>query len=171
MIYEGAGTILIAILFILVMREKPAKPPSRMAETVGQEVKLGMWKDAALLMKNKNFIFLLVSYSIIYSVINSMMDAISPIFHKYYDNESFISTIAIIQILTSVVTELLSGFWLDKTKRYLCTLRTTVIASTLVTCILVFIVPTGNYALCTIGMGISGLAIGPIMPVGFDFGV
>lgn len=93
---EGAATILIAIVFILVMKEKPAKPPSRIAETVGQEIRLGMWRDVAHLIKNRNFMCLLVSYSIIYSVINSMMDAISPIFHTYYDNESFISTIAII---------------------------------------------------------------------------
>jgi Na+/melibiose symporter-like transporter len=171
MISEGAATILIAILFIIVMREKPARPPSRIAETVGQEMRLGMWKDVAHLLKNRNFMCLLVSYSIVYSVINSMMDAISPIFHNYYDNESFISTIAIIQILTSVVTELLSGFWLDKTKRYLCTLRTTVIASTVVIGMLIFIVPSGNYALCAFGIGISGFAIGPIMPVGFDFGI
>lgn len=70
-----------------------------------------------------------------------------------------------------MVTELLSGFWLDKTKRYLCTLRTTVIASTIVTGMLIFIVPSGNYALCAIGIGCAGFAIGPIMPVGFDFGI
>ena len=40
--------------------------------------------------------YLLIVYSIIYAVINSMMDAISPLFHRYYDREDFISTIAII---------------------------------------------------------------------------
>jgi MFS family permease len=69
------------------------------------------------------------------------------------------------------VTELLSGFWLDKTHRYLCTLRTTVLASTVITGGLIFIVPKGNYVLCAIAISCSGFAIGPIMPVGFDFGV
>ena len=84
---------------------------------------------------------LLVVYSILYSVINSMMDAISPVFHSYYDEESFISTIAIIQIVSSVFTELLTGFYLDKTKRYLCTLRTTVLASTIVSLMLIWVIP------------------------------
>ena len=96
MISEGSLTILIAILFIIIMREKPAKPPSKIAESSGKEKNIGMWKDVSLLFKNRNFMCLLVSYSIIYSVINSMMDSISPLFHSYYDNESFISTIAII---------------------------------------------------------------------------
>ena len=76
-------------------------------------MKLGMWKDVSQLLKNRNFVYLLLVYSIIYSVINSMMDAISPLFHRYYDREDFISTIAIIQIVTSMVTELSTGPWLD----------------------------------------------------------
>jgi len=171
MIYEGTATIVIALLYICIIREKPEKPPSKAAELGEQEVKLGMWKDVAMLFKNINFVCLMSSYSIIYSVINSMMDSISPLFHGYYDDERFISTIAIIQIVTSLITELASGFWLDKTKRYLCTLRTTVVASTIVTIALIFIVPLGNYGLCAIVISISGLAIGPIMPVGYDFGV
>jgi len=112
-----------------------------------------------------------MAYSIIYSVINSMMDSISPLFYGYYNDESFISLIAIIQILTSLVTEIAAGFWLDKTKRYLCTLRTTVIASTIVTTALIFIVPIGNYLFCAVAISFCGFAIGPIMPVGYDFGV
>ena len=171
MISEGTATIIIALLYICIMREKPDKPPSKAAELGEQEVKLGMWKDVTLLFKNRNFVCLMISYSIVYSVINSMMDSISPLFHGYYDDERFISTIAIIQILTSLVTELAAGFWLDKTKRYLCTLRTTVIASTLVTVALIFVIPIGNYVFCAIAIAICGLAIGPIMPVGYDFGV
>ena len=141
MISEGALTIIIAIAFMLVMKEKPLHPPSKIAETQTAEMTLGMWKDVGILLRNCNFMSVLVVYSILYSVINSMMDAISPIFHSYYDNESFISTIAIIQILTSVVTELLTGFYLDRTKRYLCTLRTTVITSTFIAFMLIWVVP------------------------------
>lgn len=113
----------------------------------------------------------LIVYSCLYSVINSMMDAISPIFHNYYDNEGFISMIAIIQIITSVVTELITGFYLDRTKRYLCTLRTTVFASTIIAFTLIWVIPYGNPILCAIFIGMSGLAIGPIFPVGFDFSI
>lgn len=93
---EGVLTIAIAVLFIIVMKEKPALPPSKLAEHAESEITLGVWKDVSLLMNNRNFMYLLIVYSIIYSVINSMMDAISPLFHRYYDREDFISTIAII---------------------------------------------------------------------------
>lgn len=164
-------TILIALIFMVVMREKPLHPPSKIADTQKAEMTMGMWKDVGILLRNCNFMSVLVVYSILYSVINSMMDAISPIFHTYYDNESFISTIAIIQILTSVVTELLTGFYLDKTKRYLCTLRTTVITSTIIAFGLIWAVPYGNPYLCACAIALSGLAIGPIFPVGFDFSI
>lgn len=164
-------TILIALIFMVVMREKPLHPPSKIADTQKAEMTMGMWKDVGILLRNCNFMSVLVVYSILYSVINSMMDAISPIFHTYYDNESFISTIAIIQILTSVVTELLTGFYLDKTKRYLCTLRTTVITSTIIAFGLIWAVPYGNPYLCACAIALSGLAVGPIFPVGFDFSI
>ena len=39
---------------------------------------------------------LLIVYSVLYSIINSLMDAISPIFHPYYDSESLISLLGVI---------------------------------------------------------------------------
>lgn len=168
MFYEGILTIFIAFSLIVVMKEKPEHPPSRLAAEAKAE-DLSIWKDVNTLLKNKNFVCLMLVYSIMYSVINAMMDAISPIFHPFYDKEDFISTIAIVQIITSMVTELLAGPWLDKSKRYLCTLRSSVIASTVIAFFLIYIVPSGNYMLCTIGVSLAGLAVGPILPVGFDF--
>ena len=84
-------------------------------------------------MRNRNFVCLLLCYSIIYSVLNSTMDAISPIFNPYYASEGFISTVAVILIVTSMVTELATGPYLDRTKRYLFTLRITMLATTIIT--------------------------------------
>jgi hypothetical protein len=171
MVYEGAFIVVVCLAYLFIMKEKPEQPPSKVAEEVELEDSIGMWKDASTLLKNKNFVCLMLSYSLVYAVINSMMDAISPLFSSYYAKEDFISTIALIQILTSIVTELLTGPYLDRTKRYLCTLRTTVFATLGMTFALIFIIPTGNYLMCSIGISLTGLAMGPILPVGFDFGV
>lgn len=171
MTIEGGITILIAIAFIFIMKEKPKHPPSKVAESAALDIHLGMWKDVTLLLKNKNFICLMFTYSIVYSIVNSMMDAISPLFHPYYDRESFISAIAIVQIVTTMITELLTGPWLDRKKRYLCTLRSTVFATCFVTFCLIFIIPSSNYILCSISIAVVGLTVGPILPVGFDFSI
>lgn len=92
---EGAFTIIIALAFILIMREKPAHPPSKVAESAALELHLVMWQDVGTLFKNKNYLCLLLTYSIVYAAFNSIMDAISPLFHSYYDKEDFISTVAI----------------------------------------------------------------------------
>ena len=70
-----------------------------------------------------------------------------------------------------MITELLAGPWLDRTKRYLCTLRSTVFATTAIAFSLIFIIPTGNYVMCFIGISMAGLTVGPILPVGFDFSI
>lgn len=93
---EGFFTIFIAVIFIVVMKEKPDKPPSKVAESAALEMHLSMWLDIGELFKNRNFVCLLLAYSIVYAVFNSMMDAISPLFHRYYDREDFISTVAIL---------------------------------------------------------------------------
>jgi sugar phosphate permease len=97
MFYEGLLTIFIAFSLIVVMKEKPDSPPSKLAAAALENKEdLSIWKDVGQLFNNSNFVCLMLVYSIMYSVINSMMDAISPIFHSYYDKEDFISTIAII---------------------------------------------------------------------------
>ena len=68
-------------------------------------------------------------------------------------------------------TELITGPWIDESKRYVCTLRASVLATTFVAFILIFVVPYGSYLLCAIAISCSGLAVGPILPVGFDFSI
>jgi len=84
MIYEGFAIILIDILIIILMREKPEHPPSKLAATEELNESTGVWSEVKILLKNKNFMCLLICYSIIYAILNSTMDAISPIFNPYY---------------------------------------------------------------------------------------
>jgi MFS family permease len=171
MYFEGAIIICIALFTIIAMKEKPEHPPSKLALTKVEDMTLGMWKDVGLLLKNCNFMALLLVYSVLYSVINSLMDAISPIFHPYYDSESLISLLGVIQILTSVITSILAGCYLDKSRKYLLTLRTTIIASTVVTTLMIFLIPIGNVPIVITIIAVFGLVGGPILPVGFDFSI
>jgi hypothetical protein len=70
-----------------------------------------------------------------------------------------------------MITELLTGPYLDRTKKYLFTLRATLIATTIITFSMIFVIPTGSYWLCSIVMSLYGLSFGPILPIGFDFSI
>ena len=50
-------------------------------------------------------------------------------------------------------------------------MRSSVFATTVVAFILIFIIPLGNYWLCAGSIVIAGLCAGPILPIGFDFGI
>jgi len=71
LILESAmATIGCIYLWIVFRTSKPRSPPSLAATRRMQSITQGMWNDTKILMRNKNFLFLAISFTLVYSVYN-----------------------------------------------------------------------------------------------------
>lgn len=94
----------------------------------------------------------------------------SPILSPWY-SPTFISIGAILCVVTGVIASVLVGIYLDRTKRYLQTLRIEAIIATVIFALSLWVVPSCNKYLVGIGLVVAGIATVPVTPLGFVFSI
>uniref|UniRef100_A0A6P7FTG4 Feline leukemia virus subgroup C receptor-related protein 1-like n=1 Tax=Diabrotica virgifera virgifera TaxID=50390 RepID=A0A6P7FTG4_DIAVI len=85
-LYNTIGAAVILILIILFFRARPKLPPSQsqLQLLTLDEEKTNFWKDCKLLMKDKNYILLLMSFGIINGLWNAFGIVINTFYIKYF---------------------------------------------------------------------------------------
>ena len=71
MVSEGFFIIAIASFLLVTIKEKPELPPSRIAMLRNDEQTLGTWTDIKNLLKNQNYVALMIVYGLLYSCVNA----------------------------------------------------------------------------------------------------
>lgn len=106
--------------FVLTYRNKPKYAPSKIATNINEHFAgASLWKEAANMMKMKNFMLLCISFSILYAVDVSIGVCASPILSRWNYSPAFISIGGILCVITGVAASIVVGVYLDRTKKFL----------------------------------------------------
>jgi len=155
-------------LFLLV-KEKPAHPPSRSA--LDKPVENKMCKELATLLKNKSYVMVLLIRAILAGNFVTVGNLLSPLFKPYDYSASFIASFGAAFTCGGVIGSIIVGIILDKTKAFLRATRLVCFLSCGMIAFTMYAWPTGVAWLAAISCFVSGFVMTPIIPISFSFTV
>ncbi|XP_072386708.1 uncharacterized MFS-type transporter C09D4.1-like isoform X1 [Diabrotica undecimpunctata] len=121
-LYNAIAGVVILILVIVFFRARPKLPPSQsqLQLLTLDEEKSSFWKDCKLLMKDTNYILVLMSFGIINGLWNAFGIVINTFYITYFPNgETDIGIISLIAIISGgCVGSVIFGYILDKTHAF-----------------------------------------------------
>ncbi len=123
----------------------------------------------AAAIKNKNFLFILASFSALDGVFIGIGVVLDPFFEGLKLPSSAVSIFGGIFVVTGVISSLIFGYLLDKYRKYLLTLRIISFGSLFVFGICYGTFQTFNIWIIGINTMFAGVLIVPILPVGTAF--
>ena len=156
-----------SLYLIIVIKENPKFPPSKVALTkISSE---GSCSDLGKLLKMKNYLLLTFVFACLFATYIALATVINPLLIPFGYDDGVIAELGACFIVAGVLSTLVTGILLDKSKKYLLTLRVITIASCLSAILGYFILPLSNNLLCFVVITLVGLCLVPIMSVGFAF--
>lgn len=129
-----------------------------------------MWKETTVLFKNCNFVLVMICFILIFSVYSVVGYIIDPLFLALNYTDTSVAFYSVAFVFTGSIAAVITGIYLDRTRRFLTTLRCIGIAGTVVFVAFIWIAPTKNPYLVGVTVCLAGLITVPIMAVGFTFG-
>ena len=109
-------------------RESPPHFPSKSAMTSNAE-SFSFKNDFVALMKNKNYIFMVISFNMLYGIYTCLGAIINNIVYPFDYTSGHSSIFGAVFILSGLAGSMVVSGFLDKTKKYLFSLRFTVAGS------------------------------------------
>lgn len=156
-----------SLYLIIVIKENPKFPPSKVALTkISSE---GSCSDLGKLLKMKNYLLLTFVFACLFATYIALATVINPLLIPFGYDDGVIAELGACFIVAGVLSTLVTGILLDKSKKYLLTLRVITIASCLSAILGYFVLPLSNNLLCFVVITLVGLCLVPIMSVGFAF--
>ncbi|CAH2328951.1 feline leukemia virus subgroup C receptor-related 2 isoform X1 [Pelobates cultripes] len=170
------GTAAIAsVLFILVIfvfQDSPPKPPS-LAQAMLQNTPESdySYKQSILrLLRNRNFILLVVSYGLNTGAFYSLSTLLNRMITEHYPGEEVnAGRIGLTITVAGMAGALITGLWLDRTKTYRQTTLGVYILSVIGMVIFTFILNLGKLWAVFITAGTLGFFMTGYLPLGFEF--
>lgn len=135
-----------------------------------KEITSGMLKDTWVLMRNLNYMLILGIFTLIYIIYAGLGFVINPLLGGFGYTSTQISVFGALFVLCGTISTVIIGRYLDKTKRYLCVLRTIPVAGTITFGLAILVLPLGQYWLAMFIIVVGGMACVPIIAVGYQFG-
>ncbi|XP_056641818.1 uncharacterized MFS-type transporter C09D4.1-like [Diorhabda sublineata] len=122
-LYNAITGAIIFLIVVLFFRSKPKLPPSisqLQLLTQLEENKSRFWKDCKLLMKNRDYIIILVVFGIVNGLWNAFAIVINTFYIHYFpDGETDIGIISLVTIIFGgCIGSVVFGFILDKTHQF-----------------------------------------------------
>ncbi|ODN05558.1 putative MFS-type transporter C09D4.1 [Orchesella cincta] len=115
----GAITGLLFFLVLILFRDKPPTPPSLAQLALLSNDREPYLNSIKKLMTNKGYLLLLLSYGMNVGVFYAISTLLSSFIEKYFpDNEEDTGRIGLMIVVSGMVGSVISGFILDKTKKY-----------------------------------------------------
>lgn len=131
-----------------------------------------MRNDMKILARNKNFMLVLVCFSLVYSVYAAFGFVINPLLKskpgKPGYNSSMIAVIAMLTVIFGTVSVMSVGKFLDKSNKYLLTLKIVCAASAAAVVSGVYLITDGIIWEGFVFAAFLGLAVTPIMTICFS---
>jgi hypothetical protein len=156
------------ILLMAVYKRAPAVYPSKESQQTAESIKVFNFKyDLNLLLKNRNYLTLMIPFVLNYSVHHTLSGLFGALMLPYgYDNKTK-SAVGAAYIFFGMLASLIFAKGLDKTRKYLMTLRIICFACVFVWAAGIYTLPSGKPTLMLINMSVAGFFTVPIISVGF----
>mmetsp|Transcript_16052 Transcript_16052/g.15771 ORF Transcript_16052/g.15771 Transcript_16052/m.15771 type:complete len:199 (-) Transcript_16052:610-1206(-) len=103
---------------LIFIRNRPPTPPSASAANSIKKKSDGLIKNSFRLLKNLNFLLLMVGFSSVYSIYTTLGAAIGPLTHSFGYNSRDNSLFGSIYIVGGVFGSFAHAIFLDKYSRY-----------------------------------------------------
>ncbi|XP_040267281.1 feline leukemia virus subgroup C receptor-related protein 2 isoform X2 [Bufo bufo] len=166
-----AATLLFALV-IFVFQDAPPLPPT-LAQAVQHSSADGHYSyklSILRLLKNKNFILLVVSYGLNTGVFYSLSTLLNRMVTEHYPGEEVnAGRIGLTITVAGMCGALVTGFWLDRTKTYKQTTLGIYIFSLLGMLVFTFTLDLGFLWVVFITAGCLGFFMTGYLPLGFEF--
>ena len=158
-----------ALWFFIFFRNSPPTPPSAVAMRNHSSITQGMGNDFRILLKNRNYMLILGSFSFIFFSYNAIGVNLSLLFDSHGAGSFEDSVIGIIFVTVGAVCCALAGIFLDRTNKYLFALRYVCVGTCISMICAIFLSATNQFwALCIFSV-MAGMCMVPIVPIAFAF--
>ena len=127
-------------------------------------------RDLKKLMKDKNFMIMILLFSMVFGVYSSFGAILSAFFSKFGFNSYQNSLIGIVFIISGILGAAFQGYVMDVLKKYIFAIRMICFGSVLAALIFIYSCSTENITIVLINVGVLGFLLLPIIPVGYAFG-
>ncbi|CAL8097037.1 unnamed protein product [Orchesella dallaii] len=171
--FYGTGAITGVLFFavLLLFRDKPPTPPSLAQLALLSSNREPYFNSIKKLVTNKGYILLLLSYGMNVGVFYAISTLLSSFIEKYFpENEEDAGRIGLMIVVSGMVGSVISGFILDKTKKYKETTLVIYFLSFTGMIAYTFTLPYGGHiAYMYVVFSALGFFMTGYLPVGFEF--
>ncbi|XP_054474586.1 feline leukemia virus subgroup C receptor-related protein 1 [Anoplopoma fimbria] len=170
----AAVSTVLFILTVIVIKDRPPLPPSHaQAVLPSSPTEDYSYKQSIVnLMKNKAFVFLLISYGIMTGSFYSVSTLLNQMILACYANSELnAGRIGLTLVVAGMGGSILCGVWLDHTKTYKMTTLIVYGLSFLGMVVFTFTLKLNNIILVFFTAGALGFFMTGYLPLGFEFGV
>ena len=165
MLYSAViGTVAISPIFFL-FRDKPPTPPSKSAEAQ----KHAYWPSLKALLKNWNYIILITSMGLTFGACNILATVIQPLLLPFGFTPADSGNFGALTLVSGLVGSLTWGVYLDKSKKYKCSIVTCAIMSLIGLGGIILSVSYHNFAYTAIPAAVYGFFATAILSLSFEF--
>ncbi|KAM4662164.1 choline/ethanolamine transporter FLVCR2 isoform 2-T6 [Discoglossus pictus] len=168
----AAMASLLFIIVVFAFQDAPPLPPS-MAQATQRSAPPDQYsykKSIVRLLKNRNFILLMVSYGLNTGAFYSLSTLLNRMITEHYPGEEVnAGRIGLTITIAGMCGALVTGFWLDRTKTYKQTTLFVYVLSLAGMVIYTFILDLGHLWAVFLTAGILGFFMTGYLPLGFEF--
>lgn len=162
------SALFIAIVFLY--KDKPPVPPSRQAALKYEERRSSYWVSVAKLIRNVNYILLLVTYGINVGVFYAISTLLNQMVLAYYPGEeTSVGWMGLLIVLAGMLGSVVCGMILDKTHKYKQTTLTVYVLSTLGMIAFTMVLRYSAFWSLFLMAGLLGFFMTGYLPLGFEF--
>ncbi|KAL1430051.1 hypothetical protein MTO96_015532 [Rhipicephalus appendiculatus] len=163
-----SSVVLIGILF--GFRDKPPRPPSRAQVSREQADPTGYWHSMRNLLRNGNYMLLLITYGINVGTFYAISTLLNQVFLTYFKGqETTAGWLGLSLVISGMVGSVICGFVLDETHRYKETTLVVYVFSLAGMVAYTYVLDTAMlwpvfFVTCLLGFFMTGY-----LPLGFEF--
>lgn len=128
-----------------------------------------MWSTLKVLIRMKNYMLLVVVFTVLFATYIALATVIDPLLEPFGFQPGVIASLGGFFIVAGVISTLAMGIILDRTKKYLLTLRIITVCSFFGTIVAYYLLPLENTLLAYFIITIFGFCLVPILAIGFAF--
>jgi len=128
-----------------------------------------MWNTFKILIKMKNYMLLVLVFTVLFATYIALATVIDPLLLPFGFYPGTIALLGGCFIIAGVISTIVFGLILDKTKKYLLTLRVITACSLFGSILAYCLLPQANTLLTSLIISLFGIFLVPIMAVGFAF--
>ncbi|KAJ2940731.1 hypothetical protein O0L34_g14842 [Tuta absoluta] len=170
MFYLVAGfTSVLFVLILLFFKSNPKTPPSAAAE-LGDSLDSNFLQSIKNLLKNRNYVLLLISYGINVGVFYAISTLLNQVILTYYPGANMdAGRIGLAIVVAGMAGSVCCGLILDKTHRFKETTLVVYTASVVGMVIFTFTLNCGYIGVVYLSSILLGFFMTGYLPVGFEF--